>query len=151
MTDTRKGPNPYDDMSKRTREHWPNLVLMIGGAVVAVIALIAALVFLWPSGGDGENAGEGTGASAAADPSQETAAVAISGEDLPPLPDTGGFLPAAGEDEAVGLTVPTLTGQSFDESEVVIDPDDGQPWPGLYAAQRGNCGTGGARVAQMTD
>lgn len=127
MTDTRKGPNPYDDMSKRTSENRPNLGLMVGGATVAVVALIAALVLLWPSGDDGGDTDAGTGAAAAQDATQETATVSISGEDLPPLPDTGGFLPAAGEDEAVGLTIPTLTGQSFDESEVVIGPDDGRP------------------------
>jgi thiol-disulfide isomerase/thioredoxin len=53
--------------------------------------------------------------------------VTISGEDLPALPDTGQLLPAAGEDPAVGLAAPKLVGQSFDESEVVIDPSDGTP------------------------
>lgn len=128
MTDTRKGSNPYQDISKRTSENRPNLGLMIGGATVAVIAVIAAIVFLWPSGGDGGgDAKEGTGLDAARNASQETAAVQISGEDLPELPDTGGFLAPAGEDPAVGLEVPTLTGESFDGSEVVIGPSDGKP------------------------
>lgn len=129
MTDTRKGANPYEDMSKRTSENRPNLGLMIGGATVAVIAIIAAVVFLWPSddgGGDG-HAKEGTGLEAAQNASQETATVQISGEDLPQLPDTGGFLAPASEDPAVGLEVPTLTGESFDESEVVIGGADGKP------------------------
>ena len=128
MTDTRKGSNPYEDMSKRTSESRPNLGLMIGGATVAVVAIIAAVVMLWPSddGGDG-NAKEGTGVDAAQNASQETANVQISGEDLPQLPDTGGFLAPPSEDPAVGLEVPTLTGESFDESEVVIGGADGKP------------------------
>ncbi len=128
MTDTRKGANPYEDMSKRTSENRPNLGLMIAGATVAVIAVIAVIVFLWPFGGDdGGDAKEGTGLEAAENAVQETATVQISGEDLPELPDTGGFLAPAGEDPAVGLEVPTLTGESFDESEVVIGPGDGKP------------------------
>lgn len=128
MSDTRKGANPYDDMSKRTSENRPKLGLIIGGATVAVIAVIAAVVFLWPSGDDGGgDAKQGTGAEAAQNATQENATVQISGEDLPELPDTGGFLANAAEDPAVGLQVPTLTGQSFDESEVTIDGGDGKP------------------------
>lgn len=128
MTDTRKGANPYEDMSKRTSENRPNLGLMIGGATVAVIAVIAAVVFLWPSDdGGGGTAAEGTGLDAAQNASQETASVQISGEDLPQLPDAGGFLAPASEDPGVGLDVPTLTGQSFDESEVVVGGADGKP------------------------
>lgn len=128
MTDTRKGANPYEDMSKRTSENRPNLGLMIGGATIAVIAIIAAVVFLWPSDdGGGDDGQDGTGLAAAQNASQETATVQISGEDLPPLPDTGGFLAPPGEDPAVGLEVPTLTGESFDESEVVIGGADGTP------------------------
>lgn len=131
MTDTRKGANPYDDMSKRTSENRPNLGLMIGGATVAVIAIIAAVVFLWPSddggggGGGGGTAEEGTGLDAAQNASQETGTVQISGEDLAPLEGSGAVL--AADDPMVGETIPKLTGQSFDESEVVIDPDDGKP------------------------
>lgn len=125
MNDRPKGSSPYDDIAKRTTGHHPKLGLMIGGATVAVVLIIAGLVFLWPSGDDDGNASEGTGASAASNASQETAAVQVSGEDLPPLPDTGGFMPGPGEDAAVGFPAPTLTGQSFDESELIIDPGDG--------------------------
>jgi cytochrome c biogenesis protein CcmG/thiol:disulfide interchange protein DsbE len=125
MNDKVKSSSPYEDISKRTSGHHPKLGLMVGGATLAVVLIIAGLVFLWPSGDDNEDASAGTGAAAAQNASQETAAVQVSGEDLPPLPDTGGFMPAPGQDEAVGFSAPTLTGQTFDESEVVIDPADG--------------------------
>ncbi len=135
MNNSRKGANPYEDMSKRTSENRPNLGLIIGGATVAVIAVLAALVFLWPSGDDsGGDAQADTGAAAAQNAKQETAQVSISGEDLSPLPDTGGFLPPAADDPAVGQQVPTLTGESFDGSEVVIGPDNGNPMLVIFVA-----------------
>ena len=117
MTDTRKGSNPYGDVAKRTSGHHPKLGWMIGGATAAVVLVIALVVFLWPSD-DGGDAGEGTGAAAASNATQQSASVQISGEDLPALPD-------GAADPALGLPGPKLVGQSFDESEVVVDPSDG--------------------------
>jgi cytochrome c biogenesis protein CcmG/thiol:disulfide interchange protein DsbE len=129
MTDTRKGASRYDDIAKRTTGHHPKLGWMIGGATAAVVLVIFAVVFLWPSD-DGGDSAEGTGAAAASSATQEVASVQISGEDLPALPETGG-----GEgDPAVGFLAPTLTGQSFDESEVVIDPADGAPKMVVFVA-----------------
>ncbi len=134
MSDTKRGANPYDDISKRTTEHHPKLGLMIGGAVVAVVALIALVVILWPSGDDGADAAAGTGADAASNATQENATVTISGEDLPSMVDSGGLLADPATDPATGLQVPTLTGQSFDESEVVIGPDSGSPMMVVFLA-----------------
>lgn len=56
---------------------------------MAVVLVIAAVVFLWPSGDDGgDGAGADTGAAAAANAEQETASLAISGEDLPTLEES---------------------------------------------------------------
>ncbi|MEZ5349442.1 MAG: TlpA disulfide reductase family protein [Microthrixaceae bacterium] len=127
MTEPKRGANPYEDISKRTTDHHPKLGLMIGGAVAAVVAIIAAVVIFWPSGDDPADAASGTGAEAASNASQQNATVTISGEDLPPMPDSGGLLADPAEDPANGLVVPTLTGESFDESEVVIGAADGEP------------------------
>lgn len=134
MNDGHKGAKPYADISKRTSENRPNLGLIIGGATVAVIAVIAAVVFLWPSGDDTKQPVEtSTGAAAAANAKQETASVTISGEDLPSLPDTGN-LPTADQDSAVGMQIPKLQGESFDGSKVVIDPSDGRPKMIMFVA-----------------
>ena len=119
MNDKHKGANPYDDISKRTTGHHPKLGWMIGGATVAVVVVIGLLV-IFLGGDDGEDSAGGLG-----DSIQETAEVTISGEDLPAMADSG--VPAAGADEAVGLAVPKLVGQSFDGSDVTIDGSDGNP------------------------
>ena len=81
MTEPKRGANPYEDISKRTTDHHPKLGLMIGGAVAAVVAIIAAVVIFWPSGDDPADAASGTGAEAASNATQENATVTISGED----------------------------------------------------------------------
>jgi thiol-disulfide isomerase/thioredoxin len=85
------------------------------GGVVLVVVVIGLVVFL-SGGSDGGGGGAAT---------QETAGVTISGEDLPPFETSG--LPTPDQDPAFGMTAPKLVGQSFDESEVVIDPEDGKP------------------------
>lgn len=147
MTETRKGSDPYKDMSKRTSENRPNLGLMIGGATVAVIAVIAAVVFLWPSGSDDTDAEAGTGAEAAQNAEQETAPVQIAGEDLDQMVDSG--VPDAASDPMVGIEVPKLTGESFDGSEVVIDPADGRPKLVVFLAHW--CGHCQAEVPVLQD
>jgi thiol-disulfide isomerase/thioredoxin len=125
MTKT-TGANPYTSSTPAPKGE-SKLPWILGAAVVGIVVIIGLAVLLWPSEENGAGAGAGTGAEAAKNATQENAAVTISGEDLPALPDTGQLLPAAGEDPGVGLAAPKLVGQSFDESEVVIDPSDGKP------------------------
>jgi thiol-disulfide isomerase/thioredoxin len=122
MTKT-PGSNPYKSTPEPSGSS--KLPWIIGAVVAGIVVVIGLAVMLWPS--EEKDAEAGTGADAAKNASQENADVTISGEDLPALPDTGQLLPAAGEDSAVGLAAPKLVGQSFDESEVVIDPSDGKP------------------------
>lgn len=49
---------------------------------------------------------------------QVSAEITTTGDALPALPDSG-------DDPAVGKTIPTVTGESFDGSTVTIGPDDG--------------------------
>lgn len=122
MSNKRRGAGLYENPAKVTGGDRANMSWIIGGATSVVVALIAAIVFLWPSGEDDLNAG--TGAAAAANAEQEAASLVISGEDLPPLEGTG--LGAPGSDDAVGLAIPKLQGESFDGSQVTIDPSDGR-------------------------
>ena len=153
MTTTRKGANPYDKSSKPTSpvggDDSNKMAWVIGGAVVAVIAVIAIVVFAFSGGDDGSDAAEGTGAQAASNAEQENATVTISGEDLPPLDDSANRNPGA--DSAVGLDVPTLTGQSFDGSEVVIDGDGGPKMVVFLAHWCPNCQEEVPRVQEWID
>jgi thiol-disulfide isomerase/thioredoxin len=102
--------------------------------VVAVVVVVVGLVVVLTGGDDGGGSAEaGTGAEAAANSDQETAAVNVSGEDLPPVPDAGPVVPPD-QDDAVGLVVPKLSGETFDRSEIVIDPDDGTPKMVMFVA-----------------
>lgn len=78
--------------------------LIVAGSVVGV-ALIAFIVASFSAGGD--ESPEGI---------QETAAVTVTGDPLPVLPETGA-------DPAVGLTLPDLEGVSFDGTPVAITND----------------------------
>ncbi len=122
MSNRQRAANRYESPAKAADDNNRMLPWMIGGGVVIVVLLIAAAVFLWPSGGGDVEAG--TGAAAAANSEQETASVTISGEDLSPLDGSG--LGAPESDPAVGLAIPRLQGESFDGSEVTIDPSDGR-------------------------
>jgi thiol-disulfide isomerase/thioredoxin len=140
MTTTRKGANPYDKSSKPTSpvggDDSNKMAWIIGGVVVAVIVVIAVVVFA-TGGDDGGDSADGTGAAAASNAEQQTATVTISGEDLPPLDDSANRNPSA--DPAVGLDVPSLTGQSFDGSEVVIDGEGGPTMVVFLAHWCPNC------------
>lgn len=134
MNDKRRGADPYQDLSARQagRSRAPIVIGVVIGLVV--VALIAAVVLT--SGGDGgSDIAEGTGAAAARDATQETATVTVQGEDLPQFTGSGAAeLADPSTDDAVGRRIPKLTGQSFDGSEVVIDPDDGRPKVILFLA-----------------
>lgn len=106
---------------------------VLGAVVLGAVVVIGLAVLIWPSGG--EPAESGSGAGAAENAVQETAEVTISGEDLPaPSPDTPPGLVAVEDDPAVGLEPPKLVGESFDGSEVVIDPSDGRPKMVVFGA-----------------
>ncbi len=124
MSNKTSGPNPYTP-SKPAPADSNKLPWIIGAAVVGVVVVIGLVVMFWPS--EDKSTDAGTGADAAKNAEKEVGEVAISGEDLPALPSTGNLLPGAGEDPAVGLEAPKLSGESFDGSKVVIDPADGKP------------------------
>jgi thiol-disulfide isomerase/thioredoxin len=86
-----------------------NRTWIVFGVVVAVIA-IAIAVAATTSGGDDSN-GKAT--------AHETAPVTVDGTKIPELTDTA-------NDRAVGDTIPTLNGVSFDGSPVTLGPN-GKP------------------------
>jgi len=101
----------------RSRTLW----IVVGVAVVVVLALVIAIALTRNE----EESAEGGGASPSGGtivPSGDVSegSVAVTGADLPPL--TSG----ATSDPAVGETIPTVAGESFDGSSISIGPD-GQP------------------------
>ena len=92
---------------------------MIFGAAAAFV-LIAGIAAVLLSGSD-ESTAEGapSGGGATAVETSETRPVTISGDILPPLPESGA-------DFALGLPMPDLSGQSFDGTPVEIK-NDGRP------------------------
>jgi cytochrome c biogenesis protein CcmG/thiol:disulfide interchange protein DsbE len=80
-----------------------------------LIAIVAAVVVGAAIGAVVATSGGGGGSSKVALSSQ-TKPVIIDGAPLPPLTD-------ASSDPAVGMTLPTLSGQTFDGSPVLIKPD----------------------------
>lgn len=125
MSDAQSGPTPYkppkgvggnDDRTK--------LYLGIGAAVVVVVLVVVAI--LLTSGGGDSSAEKGTGAHAAANAEREQAPITVTGDPLPAYPESATVLADPTSDPAVGQTPPTLTGVSFDSSELKIDPADGR-------------------------
>jgi len=97
--------------------HRRNMWLIWGGvAVVVVIALVIAVV---------ASSGSDSGSSSAKG-SKETAPVKVDGTSLPNY--TG-----QGTDPAIGMTIPTLTGVSFDGKPVEITPN-GKPQAIVFVA-----------------
>ncbi len=87
------------------------LPYILGGVIVAALALIVGFAVLGGGGDKADTNPTASGAIAEKDPLQETAAtVQISGTPLVPL--------AEGSDPALGLVAPTLSGISFDGSAV---------------------------------
>lgn len=127
MTGTQKrSSDPYARYQRSVDER-RNLGWVIGGGAVALVAVLALVAFLLTRGGD-EEVTAGTGAAAAKNATQETATVTIQGQDLPAYPqNTTTMLADPASDPAVGTVIPKLTGESFDGSEVVVDPADGTP------------------------
>jgi thiol-disulfide isomerase/thioredoxin len=130
MNDKHSGPDPYRDLSGRTTAGGRSKGPIVIGVVALVVVVLAVVAVLLSGGGDddGSAAGAGTGAAAARDAQQETATVTISGEDLPEYPsDAATQLADPATDPAVGQRIPGLSGQSFDGSDVTVDPADGRP------------------------
>lgn len=138
MNDQHRGANPYGNLSSRTSAGGRSKGPIVIGVVVLVVVVLGLVAFLLTSGGDdgGSTAAEGTGAAAAREATQETATVTIGGEDLPEYPASAGSarLVDPSTDEAVGRTIPSLSGESFDGSPVEIDPSDGRPKVILFVA-----------------
>ena len=110
-------------------------VIVFGGlAIVVVVAVIIALV---SSGGD-----DGSSASAG---QQETASVEVQGESLPP------FDGSARADAAIGDTVPTITGEDFDEQSVTVAPDGSPQVVTVLVHSCPHCQAEVPRVVELAD
>ncbi len=133
MNDKHRGADPYADLAKRTSGNRPKTGLIVIGISVGAVVLIAVLALLFTGGGD-EPVADGTGAAAAQDATQEQAAVEVIGEPLPEYPQVAGVVAPAEDDPAVGMTPPTLEGESFDGTPVDITPGGGTPKLVMFVA-----------------
>ena len=133
MNDKHRGADPYADLAKRTSGNRPKTGLIVIGISVGAVVLIAVLALLFTGGGD-EPVADGTGAAAAQNATQEQATVKVVGESLPEYPQVAGVVAPAEDDPAVGMTAPTLEGQSFDGTPVDITPGDGTPKLVMFVA-----------------
>lgn len=127
------GADPYADLAKRTSGNRPKTGLIVIGISVGAVLLIAILALVFTGGGDKEVV-DGTGAAAAQDATQEQATVEVIGEPLPSYPQVSAVVAPPEDDPAVGMTPPTLKGQSFDGSPVTIEPGDGAPKLVMFVA-----------------
>ncbi|MGB6058173.1 MAG: redoxin family protein [Microthrixaceae bacterium] len=122
----RSGPDPYGDKNKSSGSGSKNLMIL--GAVIVVVVLAVVAILL--TGGDGGSGtaskDKDTGAHAAANAVKEQSGVTVTGEPLPQYPEVSTVLAPADQDPAVGKTPPTLSGQTFDGSDLKIDPSDGR-------------------------
>ena len=126
MNDKHTGADPYANLAKRTSGNRPRTGLLIVGATVAVIAVLAVVAILLTRGGEEQAAEEGTGAHAAQNAEQEQAAVTVTGTPLTAYPKVSSMVAPPADDPAGGETPPTLSGQSFDGTPITIDPSDGR-------------------------
>jgi len=124
--------DPYSKLAKDVNAR-SNMVPVVVGVIVALLVVVALIAFLSSRSSSGD-AAEGSGAAVAADATQETASVQISGTDLPPFPQGASGLTDASTDPAVGQVIPKVVGQSFDGSEVTLDPAAGQPQLVIFLA-----------------
>ncbi len=133
MNDKHRGADPYADLAKRTSGNRPKTGLIVIGISVGAVLLIGILALLF-TGNDDEPVADGTGAAAAQDAVQEQATVEVIGEPLPAYPSVSAVVASAEEDPAVGMTPPTLEGESFDGSPVTIEPGGGTPKLVMFVA-----------------
>lgn len=114
MNDKRRtGADPYGDLSKRTGGSGPSPTLIVGGVVAAVVVLVGILAVVL------------TGGEADTDAVQEVAPVQATGEFLATYPESASLAADPASDPAVGSTPPVLEGQTFDGTDVTVDPADG--------------------------
>lgn len=110
-----KPPNPEPETSRTTG------IAVAALVAIVVAAIIAAIVF--------GNSGIETPNTVAAETSlipttgtlRQVSSVVVAGEELPPLETS------PTQDPAVGQNAPTITASHFDNTEVTINFDDGQP------------------------
>jgi thiol-disulfide isomerase/thioredoxin len=117
--------DPYSKLAKDVDSR-SNLVPIIVGIIVAVMVIVGLIAVL-SSRSSNTEVEAGTGAAVAADATQETAALQISGEDLPPFPSGASGLADPTSDPAVGKVIPSLTGQTFDGSPLTVSAATGKP------------------------
>ena len=103
-------------VTRRRRSRAPLALLLVGG----VVALLLIAV--------GVNAVRGDGASTATSDVAQVRPVTVDGTPLPP------FAGDASNDPAVGMTAPSLTGQSFDGSKEAVGGATGKPTLVLFVA-----------------
>ena len=97
--------------------HRRNRWLIWGGVAVVAIAAVVIAIAISSGGSDGSSAAKGT---------KETAPVTVSGTKLAAYTGTG-------TDGAVGSTIPTLTGSTFDRKPIEITPN-GKPQMLVFVA-----------------
>ncbi len=124
MSDKRPKGVPYGYSSTPEKTGAPRTGLIVIGVAIAVVLIAGIAALVLTSEND-----EGT----EIDAKQEQAAVTVTGESLPDYPTDGGLAADPSTDPAVGLTPPTLTGQSFDGSAVTIEPGT-DPMVVIFAA-----------------
>ena len=129
------GSDPYSKLSKAQARRKMTYPLVIGGTVL-VVAVCALVAFLATRSDDSTTSAEsGTGAAAAAKAKQQVAAIMVSGEPLPDMPDTSGsYFSDPATDKAIGMPALKLDGESFDGSKISIDPTDGTPRVFVFVA-----------------
>lgn len=134
--DPHGGADPYSKLSQAQERRKMTYPLVIAGTVLVVAACALVAFLVTRSDDDGAStAAAGTGAAAAADATQQTADITVAGEPLPQMPETSGtaFTDSA-TDKAIGLSAPTIEGESFDGSKVSVDPADGTPRVFVFVA-----------------
>ncbi len=92
------------------------------GVLVVAIALVAG--FVGRSSDSGSNSGgsaSASGGTVVPNGSLEYGSLDVTGTKLPDSPDPGAT------DTAIGQAIPTIAGQTFDESKITISPEGGKP------------------------
>ena len=102
---SRRSRREAEDEARRRR-------LIVIGSIVAVVVIAAIIAIVATSGGN------------------DSATKVATGSQNQPVTVTGTALPrfdSNGADAAIGMTVPTISGQSFNGDPVKIDPTNGRP------------------------
>ena len=123
MSSRKGGRRPTPPPPPAPKRNRTGIVL---GAVAAVVA-IAVIVAVAASGGGSDSSSKGGNGGGGSSTAVEVAPVQVTGTSLPDVPSNG-------TDKAIGMTVPSLSGQSlFDGSAMNIAPT-GKPMAIVYLA-----------------